>query len=31
MNKDKIKEIGRTVAVGFLILLFIYAMVFRGF
>lgn len=31
MNKDRIKEIGRTIGIGLLVLLFIYAMVFRGF
>jgi hypothetical protein len=31
MKNERIKEIGRSIAVGLLVLLFVYAMVFRGF
>ncbi|ANO47863.1 hypothetical protein Pf1_02409 [Flavobacterium columnare] len=31
MDKDRIKEIGRSIAIGFLILLFVFVMVFKGF
>jgi hypothetical protein len=31
MNKERLKEIGRSIAVGLLVILFVYAMVFRGF